>query len=92
MTGRRTESEGGTAVAVSAPPEADPSPSLPRMSHDGGVWWSIAVFVLAIVALGLVPRLLGGGVSGDLRRRRRGGEASDSVNWRSRYFRGYRDR
>jgi hypothetical protein len=47
----------------------------------GSVAWLILVAFLAVAA-----------VLGDIWRRKRGGEDSESVNWRSRYFRGYRDR
>jgi hypothetical protein len=47
----------------------------------GSVAWFILVAFLAVAA-----------VLGDIWRRKRGGEDSESVNWRSRYFRGYRDR
>ena len=47
----------------------------------GSVAWFILVAFLAVAA-----------VLGDIWRRKRGGEDSESVNWRSRYFRGYRGR
>jgi hypothetical protein len=47
----------------------------------GSVAWFTLVAFLAVAA-----------VLGDIWRRKRGGEDSESVNWRSRYFRGYRGR
>jgi hypothetical protein len=54
------------------------------------VWVLIPVALIAVATL-VAFRLLGGGMRGDLRRRQRGGEDPESLSWRSRHSRGYRD-
>jgi hypothetical protein len=49
--------------------------------NRGSVVWFILVAFLAVAA-----------VLGDVWRRKRGGEDSESLSWRSRHSRGYRDR
>jgi len=51
---------------------------------------AIAVFVvLAFGVGGVVFGLFGWRVAGDVRRREREGTDPESLNWRSRYYRGY---